>query len=181
MYFERCWHNLSSRCRRLRQGPKGLRRPGDRCDRSGRSQPAAAATGLVNLIVIKCRGNAVATPSTPRYPSPVAATSANGLGGPNHERRNSAKTRMQALFLCLHFCVMADCAGTPSGVPVPFVPVRQPCAIRHPNLLGGRRWWFPIRKESSPCTTLEIRPPHTSRHTKPEVPDDHSTAPDHPR
>ena len=113
-------------------------------------KPFPAKNNISNCTVTECRSYAVAARHLGHYSPSVATQSATGLGGPTTKGATAPITRLQALFLCPLFCVMADCAGTPSGVPVPFVPVRQPCAIRHPNLLGGRRWRFPTRKESSP-------------------------------
>jgi len=46
-------------------------------------------------------------------------TLAIGLGGPRTLAQCAAHILLQALFLCPRHCVMAGCAWTPSGVPVP--------------------------------------------------------------
>ena len=66
----------------------------------------------------------------------------NDLGGSNSKGATAPPLRLQALFLRPHSCVMAGCAGAPSGASGSFTPIRQSCATRHPSLLGGRKEWL---------------------------------------
>ena len=46
----------------------------------------------------------------------------------------------------------------------PCTPVRQSCAIRHPYLLGGRRWRFLSTRSLHKCNTPSIRPKFAPLH-----------------
>lgn len=63
----------------------------------------------------------LAPSSGPRYRSVVAANSATDLGRSNQVGAQAPITRLQALFLCSQFRVMAAVRGTPSGVPVSYL------------------------------------------------------------
>jgi hypothetical protein len=75
----------------------------------------------------------------------------NDLGGSNSKGATAPPLRLQALFLRPHSCVMAGCAGAPSGASGSFTPIRQSCATRHPSLLGGRKEWL----QSKGATPME--------------------------
>ena len=66
------------------------------------------------------------------YPLTVAANSATGLGNPISKGATAPPSRLQALFLCLQFCVMAAVRGRSSGLPGSFTPVYQPVHSCHP-------------------------------------------------
>ncbi|MBP5066170.1 ash family protein [Pseudomonas chlororaphis] len=73
-------------------------------------------------MVIKCGNPVVAAAQPPRYPSAVAAKSATGPGNPKSKKAQQQRPdhQVQALFLCLYFCVMAAVRGRPSGLPGSF-------------------------------------------------------------
>lgn len=88
------------------------------------------------------------------YRLPVAAKSATDLGGSDSRGATAPPLRLQALFLCPHFRVMAGCAGAPSGASGSFAPIRQSCATRHPYLLGGRKGWLQSKGATPMLTHL---------------------------
>ena len=77
------------------------------------------------------------------YVEHVAANSATDLGGSNSKRRNSAPHSDCRRFFCARILVLWRVAQEhPRVRRVPFAPIRQSCATRHPFLLGGRSRWF---------------------------------------
>lgn len=67
-----------------------------------------------------------------RYGSPVAANSATGFGDLSN-LAHKRPIRLQALFLCPPFRVMAAVRGRPKGLPGSKFPVRQPAHSCHPS------------------------------------------------
>lgn len=76
-----------------------------------------------------------------RYGLPVTVNPVAGRRGPYDQGAQAPKTSLLALFLCSQCRSMVTAVrGTPSGVPVSLMPVREPAYSCHLPSRRGERW-----------------------------------------